>query len=146
MRSHRLVQVVLQILLTLLFGLQNRISGQTASTGSLLGQVLDPAGKGIPQASVSVKNDNVGITRSTLSDDDGRFVLPLLPPGPYQLTVAKTDYSQAESMSVQVRLTETTRVSIPMKLVGITQNITVQGDASALQGDTVALGRVIEAA
>jgi hypothetical protein len=145
MRSHRLVQIVLHVVFAVLFGIQHWIWGQTASTGALLGQVLDPTAKGIPQASVAVKNKNAGITRSTLSDDDGRFVLPLLPPGTYQLTVTKTDYSQAESMSVQVPLTETIRVSIPMKLAGITQNITVQGDTSPLQGDTVALGRVVDA-
>jgi hypothetical protein len=110
----------------------------------LIGTVLDPSGRGIAQASVETKNQDIAVSRSTLSDDEGRFVFPLLPPGTYLVVVTKDGYSQAQSTSVQVPVTESIRVSIAMKVAGITQNIEVQGDASQLQGDTVALGRVVD--
>ena len=145
MRSHRVVGVFPQILLATLFGLYTYCWGQTASTGALFGQVLGPTGRGVPQASIDAKNEDSAVSRSTSSDEEGRFVLPLLPPGIYHVTVTKTDYSQAESMSVQVPVTESIRVLVPMKLAGVTQSIEVQNDTSLLQGDTVALGRVVNA-
>ena len=66
-------------------------------------------------------------------------------PGAYQLSVRKDGYSQGQLTAVQVPVTETIRVSIPMKVVGITQNIEIQGNVSPLQGDTVTLGRVVDA-
>jgi hypothetical protein len=36
-------------------------------------------------------------------------------------------------------------VSIPIKVAGITQSVEVNGDAVPLQGDTIALGRVVDA-
>src|SRR3954452_15151803 len=83
--------------------------GQTASTGALTGQVLDLSGRAIVHASVKASNTEMAISRSTTSDDEGRFVLPLLPPGTYRLTVAKDSYSQGQSLTVQISVTETIR-------------------------------------
>ena len=70
---------------------------QTAATGALIGEVLDPTGQGIPGASVELKNQEMAASRSTVSDEEGRFVFTLLPPGTYQVTVQKDGYSQAKS-------------------------------------------------
>lgn len=45
---------------------------------------------------------------------------------------------------MQVLVTESTRVSIPMKVAGVTQKIEVQANVSQLQTDSVALGRVVD--
>ena len=116
---------------------------QTASTGALIGDVLDPSGRGIARASVEAKNRDLIVSRSVVSDDDGHFVFPLLPPGTYQLQVAKDGYAQAQSTSVQVPVTETIRVSILMKVAARTEHVEVQANVSQLQGDSVALGRVV---
>jgi hypothetical protein len=105
----------------------------------------DPNGRGVPQASVAAKSEDATVSRSTVSDDEARFVLPLLPPGIYRLEVTKQGFSNTQSEPVQVPVTETIRVSIPIKLTGITQNVEVHGDAVPLQNDTVALGRVDDA-
>ena len=144
MRSHELLRISLRILFWTLLGLHIRGWGQTASTGALIGTVLDPSAMGIAQASVEATNQEMTVNRSTVSDDEGRFVLPLLPPGMYRVEVTKDGYSQVETISVQVPVTESIRVSIAMKVAGITQNIEVQGDTSQLQADTVALGRVVD--
>ena len=145
MRSHLVEQFFLLTFLMTLLGLPAGGWSQTASTGAILGQVVDPTGRGLPQASIEAKNEDSAISRSTLSDDDGRFALPLLSPGTYQVEVTKDGYFQAQAASVQVPVTESVRVSIAMKVAGITQNIEVQSNASPLQGDTIALGRVVGA-
>jgi len=59
--------------------------------------------------------------------------------------VTKDGYSEAQPPSVQVPVTESIRVSMPMKIAGITQHIEVQSNVSELQSDTIALGRVVGA-
>lgn len=49
--------------------------GQTASTGALIGDALDPSGRGIPHVTVEAKNQEVAVSRSSVSADDGRFAL-----------------------------------------------------------------------
>jgi hypothetical protein len=111
-----------------------------------MGEVLDPTGRGIAHASVEAKNQDVATRRLTQSDDDGRFVLPLLPPGIYQVEVTKDGYYQSQAASVQILLTESIRIAIPMRVAGIAQQIEVRANVSPLQIDSVALGRVVDAA
>ncbi len=134
-----------QVLFWTFLGLVVPGCGQTASTGALMGEVLDPSGRAIVAATIKAQNPDMAISRSTMSDDEGHFVLPLLPPGAYQVTATKFNYSQSRPISTQVPVTESIHVSIPMKVAGITQNIEVRANVSQLQGESVALGRVVDA-
>ena len=136
---------LLQVLFWTFFGLCAPGFGQTASTGALLGEVLDPSGRAIVAAKVEAQNPAMAVSRSALSDDQGRYVLPLLPPGTYQVTATKSNYLQAQPISARVPVTESIRVSIPMKVVGTTQKIEVQASVSQLQVESIALGRVVDA-
>src|SRR6516162_7362442 len=135
----------LRILLWVFLTLPTHVCAQTASTGALIGVVLDASGRGIPQALIQAENQDLPLTRATHTDDEGRFVLPLLSPGIYRVTVQKAGLSQGEPLSVKVTVTESVRLSIPMKVAGGTQIIEVRGDPSALQSDTTALGREVDA-
>src|SRR5258708_7845094 len=90
-------KILLQVLFSTLLGLCTPSWCQTASTGALMGEVLDPSRRVIVDASVEAKNLDNAFSRSTLSDDKGQFVLPLLPPGSYEVTVTKDGYSQVQS-------------------------------------------------
>jgi hypothetical protein len=142
MRFHHFLRVSLRILFWALLGLRGW--SQTASTGALMGQVLDPSGRGISRAKVQAKNQDIAVSRSTLSDDEGGFVLALLPPGGYSIEVTKDGYSQAETTSVQVPVTESIRVSIRMKIAAVTEHVEVKANVSQVQGDSIALGRVVD--
>jgi len=69
---------LLQLLLCITLALTTGLSSQTASTGALIGEVLDPSGSGIAQASVEARNQGMTVSRTTVSDENGRFVLPPL--------------------------------------------------------------------
>src|SRR5580704_11530214 len=119
---------LLQVLFWTSLGVCAPGCGQTASTGALVGEVLDSSGRAIAAATVEAQNPDMAVSRSTLSDDEGNFVLPLLPPGTYQVTAAKSNYSQAQPVSARVSVTESIRVSIAMKVAGISENIEVQAN------------------
>src|SRR6185295_19935130 len=89
------------VVLVALFG-NLPCAGQTASTGALLGEVLDPSGRAIPGGSVQATNTSLSFNRSVLTDDQGHFAFSLLPPGTYKLSVTKTGYIQVQSAIVQV--------------------------------------------
>jgi hypothetical protein len=144
MRTREGCQAFLPMLLLTVLGLHLNCWGQTGSTGAMIGEVVDPSERGIAHASVVAQNQEMAVTRSTMSDDNGRFVLPLLPPGTYQLTVAKDGYSQGQSITVKIRVTETIRLALPMKVAGMAQSIEVHANFLEVQADSVALGRVVD--
>ena len=84
------------------------------------------------------------MSRSTVTDDDGHFALPLLPPGTYRVEVVKNGFAQAEATHVQVPVTESIRVSIAMKVAARTEQVEVQANVSQIQSNSIALGRVVD--
>jgi len=144
-RCHGIGPIVLAFLgLLTIIGIPiSRAVPQTAATGALVGEVLGPTGKGIPGASVELKNQEMAASRSTVSDEEGRFVFTLLLPGTYQVAAQKDGYSQGKS-TVSVSVTETARLSIPLKIAGLTQSVEVRANVSGVQTDSAALGRVVD--
>jgi hypothetical protein len=108
-----------------------------------LGNALDPRGRAVAQAFVEAKNQDRSVIRLTLTDEDGRFVLPLLPPGTYEVTIARDGFL-TQPISVQVPVSESVRITAPMKIAGSTETVQVHASVSELHLDSVTLGRVVD--
>src|SRR5579885_3128400 len=63
-----------------------------AVNGSIRGRVTDAAGAGVPEAKVTVLNQQTGFTRTVSSEDDGYYVVPNLPLGDYTVTIQKEGF------------------------------------------------------
>src|ERR1039458_10686451 len=74
------------ILLTLTTG--TRLVAQTY-TGSIVGNVTDPSGAGVPDTTMTAKNVNTGITRSIKSDAEGSYRIGDLIPALYTVRAEK---------------------------------------------------------
>src|SRR6266571_8501312 len=72
--------------------LVSRLSGQGAAA-TILGTVTDMSGAAIPEAAVQVKNVGTGLTQSTVTDSQGRFNLPDLGIGGYEVQASKPGFS-----------------------------------------------------
>src|SRR5262245_58446445 len=60
---------------------------QSGSTGAALtGLVLDQTDARLPAANLTVTNDGTNAQRVVISGDDGRYLVPALPPGTYTVT------------------------------------------------------------
>ena len=59
------------------------------TTGRILGMVLDPSGA----AAVAVRNLETNATQKTSTDAEGRFLLPQLPAGSYEVTIEKEGFT-----------------------------------------------------
>ncbi|MHB1022009.1 MAG: TonB-dependent receptor [Acidobacteriaceae bacterium] len=74
---------------------------QTNISGDLSGNVTDPTGAAIPNASVTAVNSATGDSKSTVSSGDGSYRLSLLKPGVYKVTIKATGFQSSE---LQVRI------------------------------------------
>src|SRR5471030_2115459 len=57
------------------------------STATVQGTVTDPTSASVPNATITVRNQNTGEERTTQSDANGQYVVPSLPVGTYRLEV-----------------------------------------------------------
>jgi hypothetical protein len=68
---------------------------QQSATATLSGRVTDPAGGVIAGAEVTVIQKATGIKRETVTNQEGLYVLPNLPPGEYQVRVLAQNFPKS---------------------------------------------------
>ncbi len=117
-------------------------SGQTSGTGALSGTIVDPSGALVAGAQVKVVSQSTGETRNTVSQANGNWVVPLLPPGGYRVETTKPGFKVSIQEGVQVVVTETDALVTHLEIGQTNQQLTVEAASEQLQTDTTALGRV----
>src|SRR5205814_10326884 len=83
---HALRPVRVALAAALLAGLAAAGGAQTIR-GTLTGNVTDSSGGVVPGATVTATNPATGIAESVVTNQQGGYTLPLLPPGMYRVTV-----------------------------------------------------------
>src|ERR1700728_5476629 len=82
--------------LVVLFLSCNPLYGQSSAafTATLGGRVLDPSGLPVKDATVTLINSDLGISRTTTSGDTGLYSFTFLPAGLYVLETRTTGFKQ----------------------------------------------------
>ncbi len=91
----RIASKVFSFLVALSLGSINfpQVIAQTQNTGAIQGRVfeagtLDP----LPSAIITITHEEIGIERTTVSNDQGIYYVGILPAGRYRITAAKQGY------------------------------------------------------
>jgi hypothetical protein len=99
---------------------------QSTTNGAVEGRVYQSGnpGMGVAGATVLVRNQESGLERSVLSDPNGNYFCPGLPPGDYTITVTATGYETHAVTAFQVRLSKSNPVIPPIGLRSLTVGVT----------------------
>src|SRR5689334_25036384 len=81
-------------------------------TGTITGTVTDPSGGAVAGAKVSVTALSTGLSRTATTANDGGFVFPLMPVGPYSVAVEVSGFRRFEQRGVDVRADASTSVPV----------------------------------
>ena len=103
---------VLTLSLCLLFCAAGVITLRAQDAGALAGTVLDQTGKAIRGATVVVKNDATGVTRTLTTDSDGHFSAAGLPAGTYTTEAVAPGFAKNTRAGIQLPGSEAGDVSI----------------------------------
>jgi hypothetical protein len=123
--------------------LPSHACGQTASTGALTGETLDPNGAPLPDVVMKLVNENTAEVQSIISGEDGQFAFVLLAPGKYELKGSKADFESVSIPLLEIHVTETVRVELRFQLAKRFESAHVSSSLPMLQTDSSALGRVV---
>lgn len=83
--------------------------------GGLVGHAISQAGSAIGEATITIKNVNTGLTRTTVSDEDGNYRFPLLPAGTYTVSAAKTGTGESSVLTVKVVIGQNSQADLSIQ-------------------------------
>ena len=118
------------------------VAGQQI-TGSIRGTVVDPSGAIVQAATVTAKQTETGLTRSSVTDRQGEYVLVELPIGHYQLEVRAPGFQKYLQQGISLDVNESATVGIHLKLGAETQQVEVSADAALVQSTVSSLGQTV---
>lgn len=120
--------------------------GQTGSTGALTGTITDPQGGVVPGVAVSVISEITGEVRTTVSQDNGSYLVPLLLPGAYRIKFIKDGFKVVVLQGIRIVVTETARLDVNLELATVPGEVTVITQVEQLETTSSALGTVTSGA
>jgi len=126
----------------LVLSLTGLVLAQSSARGAISGSVKDPSGAAVAGATVAIKNEQTGVTERTVTTSgDGAFSATLLPIGKYTVTVAASGFNKAEATGIKVNVTETTAVTISLKVGAVTEALTISDASTAVQSSNATTGQ-----
>ena len=106
---------------------------QSQSTGGQIeGTVSDEAGGVLPGVAVTVRNQETGLTRDATTDGSGRFRVPLLPVGTYEVTVKGEGFATSQSKDLVLNIGQTLTVNVTLQVAAADQ-ILVTAEAPVIE-------------
>ena len=120
----RILTFAASLILTLLIVLN--VSAQTQiTTGTIQGTVVDANGAVVPGANVEIKNLGTNFSRTLTTDEDGRFVAPLLQPGNYSVTVSKQGFATTILENTALTVGQALTIPFSLKISNVNETVTV---------------------
>jgi len=118
--------------------------GQTVST-EILGLVTDPTGAVIPGAAITARRAATGDVRTTMANDTGNYVFPLLDIGEWEVTCAAAGFKTEVRRGIVLQLQQKARIDFLMQVGDQVETIEIRGGLTLLRTEDATLGSVIEA-
>ncbi len=116
----------------ILLAILNIVPGAFAQFSSnLQGVTSDNTGAVIPNAQVTLKNTDTGVTQSAKTASQGEYRFVSLAPGPYQVTGSASGFG-AHTISVTLTTGQTMNVPITLGVTSQAQNVQVTDEAPVL--------------
>lgn len=101
----------------------------SATTGSMNGRVTDATGAVLPGVSVTVASPSMQGARTDVTDAQGSYRFPAVPPGDYKITYELVGFGTVVREGVRVGLGFTATLNIEMRVASLQETVTVTGES-----------------
>ena len=118
--------------------------GAQTPTSSFSGVVQDESGAVIPAASVVVKNRDTGISRNVTTDGSGRYHVPGLIPGIYEVQAQMTGFETGVRTGVQLTIGNEAVINMTLKIGQVSEKTVVTADAPLLETTNSSLSGLVD--
>ena len=120
-----------------------RLNAQTTRAG-INGTVIDSSGASVPGASIVVTNVGTSVGQSVTSDAQGRFVVPELPVGNYDVKASKQGFQTVDHPNITLTVGSEVVVDFTMPVGQAQQTVTVESQVSQVDTTSSAVSSTVE--
>ena len=113
-------------------------------TGQLTGRTTDPSGAVVPGVQVNVLNSDTGLERTTSTNEEGYYTVPLLPPGMYQISVRKEGFRPVTRTGITLQVDQIARIDFAFQVGAVSEVVEVHGSAGLVETESAAMGSVVQ--
>jgi hypothetical protein len=136
-RTFRLAVVLCAALSLLSIG----VFGQ-GSQGAVNGRVTDPAGVPVAGASVFLTNTSTAQAKEAMTNSEGYYSFPALPPSGYTIRVTMQGFKTVTA-SLTLEVNQTLANNVQLEVGSVETNVEVQAIAPLIQSETSSTGQLI---
>ena len=112
------------------------------STGTIQGLITDAQNAVLPGVTVTVSSTTTGVSRNLVTDTDGRYSAPSLPPGSYRVS-AKLQGFKTQSSDVELGVAVTLTTNFQLAVGNVSEEVQVNGTSPIIESNTTSVGTVI---
>jgi hypothetical protein len=113
---------------------------------SILGVITDESGAAVARAAVTVLNTGTQQKWTVPSGENGLFEVPALEIGSYEVSVEVPGFRKTTVRGIALQVDQRERVDVKLQVGEVTQQISVNAQALAVNTDDATMGTVIDAA
>ena len=107
--------------------------GFSQVTGNILGRVTDSTGAVVPGAPVEITNVGTGASRTVQTDAGGRYAVPNLPSGTYNVTIRQSGFQTQVRRGVTVSVGQDAVVNLALAVGNVQETVEVTAEAPMIE-------------
>ncbi len=112
--------------------------------GNINGLVLDPSSQLIVGAEIIAVNDVTGVHYTTKTNNEGIYVLPNLPPGPYRVQVSKVGFKTIIKPDIVLNVQDALSINFTLPVGALLETVTITGGAPLINTESAAVSTVVD--
>lgn len=114
------------------------------TTANIIGVVSDNNGSPLPGATVTAVNADTNFTRSTTTEDNGAYRIPLLPPGTYTISVEISGFAKETHKGIVLTVGKEISLDFTLKLSTASESIEVKGETPLVDATKSQLSQTVD--
>ena len=122
------------------------IKAQSSPTGTLSGVVQDASGALLSGTSVTARSNGTGTTRTAVTNEEGRWTIPALAVGTYEVAYEHAGFKRLLAERVEVEAAVPRTLEAALEIGEVTEAVTITDSAQLLTTETATTFRQISAA
>ena len=114
-------------------------------TADIRGRVIDQQGAVLPGVTVTVRHQESGLFRETVTGSDGLFLMSAMTPGVYEVTAELAGFKKYSQRDVRLDVGGTAKVELKLDVGVVTESVTVTGESPLVDTTSQEIGGRISA-
>ena len=92
---------------------------------------------------MTATNVATNIERSTITGSTGNYIVPLLPPGEYVLSVEASGFRKSVQRGISLQINQQAQIDLTLQVGQVSESLEVTAQAPLLQSESSSLGTVV---